>query len=435
MLLFANQILIYTATGLLIGLIAGTLAACLWYQNRLKKNLGQMQTDLSSLGKNSIFIGDNANFTGLSDLSVALQTFYRKSRQREKSLKKVGRRLNSVLNNMQEGVIVLNGRNHVVFSNQSSRELLAVSVDDLVNRSILEIVRNPEIEQAISDCLAGKSDVQTEFETTRGPKKTLMVRVSQMPRKSKAQTMLVLADISNLRQLENMRRDFVANVSHELKTPLASIKAYSETLRRGAINDEANRLKFVNTIEDQANRLHQLIIDLIHLARIEQGKTAFVITDVDLTGIVLERVEAFRDNAANSRITLDIKSPESEIWVRADDEGLQTIIDNLLSNAIRYTPADGVVTVVCSKNENESILQVIDTGIGIAPDQQERVFERFYRVDKARSREKGGTGLGLSIVKHLTQSMEGKITLNSSVGIGSKFSVYLPLVDSPESGN
>ena len=430
MFLFANQILIYTATGLLIGLIAGTLAACLWYQNRLKKNLGQMQTDLSSLGKNSIFIGDNANFTGLSDLSVALQTFYRKSRQREKSLKKVGRRLNSVLNNMQEGVIVLNGRNHVVFSNQSSRELLAVCVDDLVNRSILEIVRNPEIEQAISDCLAGKSDVQTEFETTRGPKKTLMVRVSQMPRKSKAQTMLVLADISNLRQLENMRRDFVANVSHELKTPLASIKAYSETLRRGAINDEANRLNFVNTIEDQANRLHQLIIDLIHLARIEQGKTAFVITEVDLTGIVLERVEAFRDSAADSRITLDVKSPESEIWVRADEEGLQTIIDNLLSNAIRYTPADGVVTVVCSKNENESILQVIDTGIGIAPDQQERVFERFYRVDKARSREKGGTGLGLSIVKHLTQSMEGKITLNSSVGIGSKFSVYLPLVDS-----
>ena len=415
------------------GLLVGGILIAVWCRLMLKSRLKKLHDAVGEIRKDKNFQPSQPE--ELSDVLEEVLNLRRKGQQREKKLRKVGKRLNSVLNNMDVGVVVLDQDKKVIFSNNSAKDLLAVTAEDFRDRSILEIVRNPEIDEAISACNAGTHDVETEFETIRGPKRILQVRVSQMPRKSKAQTMLILVDVSNLRQLENMRRDFVANVSHELKTPLASIKAYSETLRRGAIDDEKNRMTFIHTIEDQANRLHQLIIDLIHLARIEQGKTAFVITDVELTSIVIERFEAFRDAADTANISLEFKSPEDEIWIRADEEGVQTIFDNLLSNAIRYTPADGNITVVCHKVENSAVLEVIDTGIGIAPDQQERVFERFYRVDKARSREKGGTGLGLSIVKHLTQSMGGSISLNSSVGIGSKFAVSLPLVETPISEN
>lgn len=425
----------FSATsGFLGGLAIGTVATIFWLRYQHKKALSRLRSSLGRTKKNKL-LGPSVENNEISQLINEIFELKKKCQQREKRFRKVGKRLNSVLNNMDVGVLVLDVDHQVIFSNASSRELLGVSAEDLKNRLIHEIVRNPEIDEAISLCLSKENEVETEFETTRGPKRTLQVRVSQMPRKSKAQTMLVLVDVSNLRQLENMRRDFVANVSHELKTPLASIKAYSETLRRGAIDDTTNRMGFIHTIEEQANRLHQLIIDLIHLARIEQGKTAFVITDVELTSIVVERIEAYSASASQSNISLELKSPETEIWIRADEEGVQTIIDNLLSNAIRYTPADGEISVVCQQTESSAILEVIDTGIGIAPDQQERIFERFYRVDKARSREMGGTGLGLSIVKHLTQSMGGKISVNSSVGIGSKFSVDLPLVEGDAEDN
>lgn len=420
--------------GFLGGLLSGALIIAFWSRRQLRTKLKSLQDAVLEIRRDKSSRPE-MNARDLSEIIEEVLMLRKKGSQREKKLRKASKRLNSVLNNMDVGVVVLDQQKQVIFSNHSARELLGVSQDDLKYHSIVEIVRNPEIDEAISECNNGEQDVETEFETTRGPKRTLQVRVSQMPRKSKAQTMLVLVDVSNLRQLENMRRDFVANVSHELKTPLASIKAYSETLRRGAINDEQNRMTFVHTIEEQANRLHQLIIDLIHLARIEQGKTAFMITDVEMTGIVQERIDTFREVAEKANITLEFKSPEKEIWVRADEEGVLTIFDNLLSNAIRYTPADGSVTVVCQKQDKDAVLEVIDTGIGIAPDQQERIFERFYRVDKARSREKGGTGLGLSIVKHLTQSMGGKISLNSSVGIGSKFAVRLPLIQQATEDN
>jgi two-component system phosphate regulon sensor histidine kinase PhoR len=227
--------------------------------------------------------------------------------------------------------------------------------------------------------------------------------------------------------LENLRQEFVANVSHELKTPLASIKAYAETLRLGAMNDPDNNLRFVHQIEDQSERLHQLILDLLQIARVESGEAAFEITEVPIGPVVDDCVAQHTEAAQRKQISLVVEPSKEELCVRADEDGLRAILDNLVGNAIKYTPPDGRVTIRWARDELFARLEVEDTGIGIAPQDQTRVFERFFRVDKARSREMGGTGLGLSIVKHLSQSFGGSVMLISALGSGSTFQVRLPL--------
>lgn len=416
--------------GILLGVTVGAFGALRWSKSERQRMMGRLQSNLSNIEKDEYV----AEKTPKSD-SIAQLTndFYRIKNESDTNFlnaKEFGDRLNSVLNNMVEGVIVIDDRHRFIYANESSLSLLSIEHESLQERSILEVLRNPTIEQVVEKCFSRKETVKTEFETIRGLRRTLALRASWMPSETQNRAMLVLNDVTNLRHLENMRRDFVANVSHELKTPLASIKAYAETLRMGGLDDLENRVGFVATIEEQANRLHQLIMDLIHLGRIEEGRTAFQITDVDMCSLLEERVQSFRDDARKAQIMLEIDTPEEEIWGRADDEGMQTIIDNLISNAIRYTPPEGRVLVRCKVRDDNVLIEVSDTGIGIAPEQQERIFERFYRVDKARSREKGGTGLGLSIVKHLVQSFGGKMDLESSIGRGSKFTVGLPLATS-----
>lgn len=237
---------------------------------------------------------------------------------------------------------------------------------------------------------------------------------------------MVLHDITELRRLENLRREFVANVSHELKTPLASITAYAETLRLGAMDDRENNMRFLVRIEDQAERLHQLILDMLQIARVESGEEAFDITQV----LIRRRVDGCcarnLEPAQRKQIDLSIEAPEEDLTVLADEDGLDTILDNLIGNAIKYTPEGGRVYVRWRDNNDYVELEVQDTGVGIAPEHQTRVFERFYRVDKARSRELGGTGLGLSIVKHLCQAFGGSVTLKSVEGEGCTFRIRLP---------
>jgi len=214
-----------------------------------------------------------------------------------------------------------------------------------------------------------------------------------------------------------------------LKTPLSSIKAYAETLRLGAIDDAENNLAFVECIEEQAERLHQLILDLLHLARVESGREAFDIREVALADIINRCVPTYRKRADAKDLQVGVDMPDGSVMVRADEEGVITILDNLVNNAIQYTPDGGSVTIRCRLEPSAAILEVEDTGIGIARLDQERVFERFYRVDKARSRELGGTGLGLAIVKHLTQAFGGELSLTSEPGEGSTFRIHFPRQD------
>ena len=225
-----------------------------------------------------------------------------------------------------------------------------------------------------------------------------------------------------------MRQDFVANASHELKTPLASIKAYTETLLDWALHDEAVNVRFLEQIDEQVERLNQLVLDLLSLARLESGHEVFDHGPLHLVPILESCVEAHRGRAEtkNLSLTFEVGNVEAETLVLADEEAVRQIVDNLIDNAIKYTPEHGSVGVYCSASHDAARIEVADTGIGIPRDDLPRIFERFYRVDKARSRELGGTGLGLSIVKHLIQSIGGQIDVSSRVGSGSKFTVYLP---------
>jgi two-component system phosphate regulon sensor histidine kinase PhoR len=234
-------------------------------------------------------------------------------------------------------------------------------------------------------------------------------------------------DVTELKRLEGLRQQFVANVSHELKTPLSSIKAYTETLLNGALDDPKHARHFLSRIDDQATRLHELILDLLSLARIESGQAAMEITDLPLKGVVASCLRDHLERAKASGLTIENQVKDSPLVVRADEEGLLQILGNLIDNAIKYTPAGGAITVRCRQEANQAVIEVADTGVGIEPEHHSRLFERFYRVDKARSRELGGTGLGLAIVKHLCQAMQGTVSVESQPGKGSVFGVRLPL--------
>lgn len=234
--------------------------------------------------------------------------------------------------------------------------------------------------------------------------------------------------IDDLHRLEKVRRDFVANVSHEIKTPLTSIKGYIETLLSGADEDKSIRRRFLEKIDRNANRLANIVQDILSLAKIEAGEAAFKPVPVDLLPILSGVIGRYEDSASAKGIKISFRAQAHMLMVLGDKESLIQVIDNLLSNGIKYTPETGKVAINVKQVDDKVILEVTDTGIGIPEEDLERIFERFYRVDKARSRDLGGTGLGLSIVKHLISAMHGEINVESKPGSGSKFTVKLQAV-------
>jgi two-component system phosphate regulon sensor histidine kinase PhoR len=236
----------------------------------------------------------------------------------------------------------------------------------------------------------------------------------------------LLHDVTALRKLETVRRDFVANVGHELKTPLTAIRGLVETMLDDRQMPADTARSFLEKIRGQSQRLSALVTDLLTLARIESNEVPLERKLLDLRAVVREGAERFRVTSVRRGLELAAELPPEPVPLDADEESLRQILDNLLDNACKYTPPGGRIRVRVARADGEVGLEVEDTGIGIAPADQERVFERFYRVDKARSRELGGTGLGLAIVKHLTQSLGGQVSLASEPGRGSTFRVLFP---------
>ena len=364
------------------------------------------------------------------EIGILAASFNRMSNtltERIDELRERGDQLAAVLGGMDEGVIALDDQSRILLANDLAGKLFEFDASVAQGRSLLSTIRDETLREAIGKAFADRSSVIVEIELRGQRSGTLSVNVSPLPGEPCPGVILVIDDLTELRRLESLRQDFVANVSHELKTPLSSIKAYAETLRNGAINDCDHNLLFVQRIEDQANRLYQLILDLLSLARIESGQETYEMHNVVVQPIVaacLERHQA----AANARsIKLIAEEPDSAVVLRTDDEALLQILDNLVTNAIKYTPAEGKVVIRWCQEGQMGLIEVADTGIGIALEDQSRLFERFFRVDKARSRELGGTGLGLSIVKHLVQFFGGNVGVESQSEQGSTFWVRLPL--------
>jgi two-component system phosphate regulon sensor histidine kinase PhoR len=362
------------------------------------------------------------------ELGTLAGSFNRMTQQlkvREAELRESSRRLATVLEGMVEGVIALDTSEHVVLANSAAGRVLNFDPIEAAGRSLLEVVRNRPIHEAIAAATVTTGQ-QVEVETGEGDSRVIRINGTVLPSGSATRCVLVLHDVTELRKLESLRQEFVANVSHELKTPLSSIKAYSETLLNGALYDEDNNRRFVERIDEQSQRLHELILDLISIAQIESGQQAFEIDSISLADVAAKCITGQQRAADAKRITLACEGIHPNTRVSADREGLRQILNNLVDNAIKYTPDGGTVALSCRQQESEVVIQVRDTGIGIEAEQLPRVFERFYRVDKARSRELGGTGLGLSIVKHLTQSFGGRVDVSSLQGEGTTFTVILP---------
>lgn len=335
-------------------------------------------------------------------------------------------RLAIVLEAMVEGVIAVSSDQRILWANKAALRLLDIKLGRIANLP-LESVRLPRLQEIVKQAIEGAETQSVEIALPR-TQATVDAVISRLPGHPCPGAVIVLHDVSELRRLENLRREFVSNVSHELKTPLAAISAYTETLLDGALDDPAINRGFVSRIEEQSERLNTLILDLLELARVETEEHSFELDAIEIGAILQDSVNEHLNIAESKGLTFTGTGTEEPLLALADPGGLRTIIDNLIDNAINYTPTGGTVSVRWSLVEQSVCIEVADTGVGIAKEFQARIFERFFRVDRARSREVGGTGLGLAIVKHLCQVFGGDIKVQSRLGQGSTFTVRLPSV-------
>jgi two-component system phosphate regulon sensor histidine kinase PhoR len=348
----------------------------------------------------------------------------------ERQLRSTSQTQATVLEGMSESVIAVDRNERVLFANGSAGRLLGFRPEQVENLPLLEAVRSHELRDVVQRALRTKQLATCELTKRGGAPRTFDVLATPLPGDPSPGVVLVLRDVSEVRRLERMRQQFVANVSHELKTPLSSIKAYTETLLGGARHDPTHCERFLNRIDEQAGRLQELIMDMLSLARIESGQAPLDLADVSVARVVRRCLADHEPQAVSRELVLENFIGDADVRVHADEEGLRQILSNLIDNAVKYTPPGGRVTVRCLPNGRMAEIEVADTGIGIPTEHHAHLFERFYRVDKARSRELGGTGLGLSIVKHLCQVMGGSVSVRSELKQGSTFSVRLPLAAS-----
>jgi len=337
-------------------------------------------------------------------------------------------RLEAVFLSMFDGILVVDARGSIVLMNQALRELLSVQSDPVGKRP-MEVIRNIEIQELTVETLTLREGlIRRELSILMPEERCLLVHATPICRDGKTQgAVLVFHDITELRTLENVRKDFVANVSHELRTPVASIQGYTETLLDGAINDPDNARDFLEIIHTESGRLAALISDLMELARIESGKFQPQFQSCSLVGFCRRAVEGLRPMAERKNISITLDLDERLPPVRADETQLTQVLINLIDNAVKYTGDNGNIIVSAAAAEGMMRVAVSDTGIGIPEKDIPRIFERFYRVDKARPRAQGGTGLGLAIVKHIVQVHGGDLTVESTPGRGSVFTFTVPL--------
>jgi len=364
----------------------------------------------------------------LGELGSALNLLGAEITRRIAALSQEDAQLKAMLASMIEGVVAIDDGDRIAFINQAARELVDAGSDEARGRSLWELVPVRELEGLIARARDSGGHVEDELDLFRGTReRILQVHASPFQGGGAGGVVLVLHDISELRRLERVRRDFVANVSHELKTPLTSIQGFVETLLSGAIHDQDNNVRFLQRIEVNVRRLTSLVSDLLSLAKIESGQLVVERGPVDWRD-VLEGVLRLRESALTKKgLTLEIVGRERAVLVRGDREAMTQVLDNLLDNAIQYSNAPGRIVVRFWSEKKRGFVSVTDPGIGIPPADLDRIFERFYRVDKARSRAVGGTGLGLSIVKNLVLRMEGEVKVESVEGKGSTFTVELPV--------
>jgi two-component system phosphate regulon sensor histidine kinase PhoR len=337
--------------------------------------------------------------------------------------------LETVLASMLEGVIAVDTEERIVTINRAAAQLFENEPANCQGKSIEEVIRSPAMQQFIRHSLRNKSPSEEDITVFQNEERVIDVKGSPLLDTNQHQigTLMVFHDVTQLRRLENMRRDFVANVSHEIKTPLTAIKGFVETLQQGNVEKAHEKERFLGIIQKHVDRLNAIVEDLLALSRIEQEdeRKEIKFEKVNLSDLFRAAIQLCRPKAEEKKIRIDLDC-EKDATAIFDPALIEQAVVNLLDNAIKYSDSQSSITLKSHQQNSEVIISVQDHGIGIAQKHLPRLFERFYRVDRARSRNMGGTGLGLAIVKHISQAHGGHVSVESKLGEGSCFSIHLP---------
>jgi two-component system, OmpR family, phosphate regulon sensor histidine kinase PhoR len=340
-------------------------------------------------------------------------------------------RVAAILEGMRAGVLVIDREGRITLMNPVLGRILQADLNESLGKKVIAVVRNAELKGILDRVLAEKKEATATVEMALGTRRSFEVVAVPLGEAGPTSggVVAVLHDITRLKELENIRKDFVANVSHELRTPLTSIRGFAETLLDGALDDRNNNRRFVEIIRSHAVRLSDLTMDLLTLATLEAESFQLKLETIDLPTLVQEVFESFRPLGLAKRQELEATIQSGLPPIKVDRGRIRQVLTNLLDNAVKFTPEQGTISVEVRLNPDRSgvELHVKDRGIGIPSSDLPRIFERFYRVDKARSREQGGTGLGLAIVKHIVEAHRGQVSVKSTLGQGSDFCVTLPL--------
>jgi two-component system phosphate regulon sensor histidine kinase PhoR len=361
----------------------------------------------------------------LNRLSRAVNRLAERTERQAAQRKRERDRFETVLHSMSDGVIMLDRRGYVALMNPSAERLLRSPADKALHESFVQVVRDYRLADVWQQCAQRREEQAATVEVSGGF--FLRITVTPFLRGSSNGYLVLLQDLSHLYRLEAVRRDFVSNISHELRTPLASIKALVDTLRDGAISDPPAAEHFLERMEIEVDSMTQMVQELLELSRIESGQAPLRLFPSALVPLIAPAVERLRPQAARADITLTVVLPDELPQVMVDADRIRQVVINLVHNAIKFTPPGGFVTVTARAVPDGIVVSVADTGAGIPAEDLSRIFERFYKADRARS--SGGTGLGLAIAKHTVQAHNGRLWVESTEGKGSTFSFTLPLVN------
>ena len=358
----------------------------------------------------------------LNDLSEVI-------RLTQENLEQESKRLNSILSYMTDGVLATNRRGKITMINDMAKKQLGVQKEEVLNKSILELLKI-EDEYELRDLITQIPELMIDSQDANGEYLSLRVRFALVRRESGfiSGLVAVLHDTTEQEKEERERRLFVSNVSHELRTPLTSVKSYLEALDEGALSEPVAP-DFIKVSLDETNRMMRMVTDLLHLSRIDNATSHLDVELINFTAFInfiLNRFDKMRGPDEEKKYELVRDYPITSVWIEIDTDKMTQVIDNILNNAIKYSPDGGKITVTMKTTDDQMILSISDQGLGIPKQDLPRIFDRFYRVDRARSRAQGGTGLGLSIAKEIIKQHKGFIWAKSIYGKGSTFTIVLP---------
>ena len=358
----------------------------------------------------------------LNDLSEVI-------RLTQENLEQESKRLHSILSYMTDGVLATNRRGKITMINDMAKKQLGVQKEDVLNKSILELLKI-EDEYELRDLITQVPELMIDSQDANGEYLSLRVRFALVRRESGfiSGLVAVLHDTTEQEKEERERRLFVSNVSHELRTPLTSVKSYLEALDEGALSEPVAP-DFIKVSLGETNRMMRMVTDLLHLSRIDNATTHLDVELINFTAFItfiLNRFDKMRGSDEEKKYELVRDYPITSVWIEIDTDKMTQVIDNILNNAIKYSPDGGKITVTMKTTDDQMILSISDQGLGIPKQDLPRIFDRFYRVDRARSRAQGGTGLGLSIAKEIIKQHKGFIWAKSEYGKGSTFTIVLP---------